>query len=148
MYTFFYVSMFIKSFPCGKLPENLHLVLSFRYGVSCSMNRSLRCPDRQLCNYTPVDRTVAFGNFFSEKCFLLMQYIIIFSPKYGHQHVHKCTLYQKRRENTDWCPRDSMQFIHLWSLENISSAGGKDSKNVCVTFRLGKPENHTDVLHV
>lgn len=106
------------------------------------MIRSLHCPERQFCNCRPVDRTVGFGNFSSEKCFLLMQYIIIFSPKYGHQHIHKCTLYQKRHKNTDWCRRDNMQFIHLRSLGNISSAGEK-SKNVA-----WKAKTRTDVLLV
>lgn len=101
------------------------------------MTGPLHCQDRQLCNYKPADRVVAFGNFFPEKCFLLMQCSIIFSPKYGHQHIRKCTLYQKRDENTDWCLRGSMQFIHLWSLGNVSSAGGKKSKNVA--WKAWKP---------
>lgn len=106
----------------------------------CSMTMSLHCPDRQFYNCKSVDRMLAFGNFFSEKFFLLMQYAIIFSPKYGHQHIHKCTLYQKRRENTDWCSRDSMQFIHLRSLGSISSAGEK-SRNVA--WKAWKPHWHT-----
>lgn len=130
----------LKVFLVGNYLRFLHLVLSFRYGVSCSMTGPLHCQGRQLCNYKPADRAVAFGNFFPEKCFLLMQCSIIFSPKYGHQHIRKCTLYQKRDENTDWCLRGSMQFIHLWSLGNVSSAGGKKSKNVA--WKAWKPHLH------
>lgn len=128
-------SLFIKGFPCEKLPKILHQVLS---GVSCSMARPLHCQNRWLWDFRAADRTVILDILLFKKSFLLMEYIIISFPKKRHQHKGKDAVFTDTGmglltnvQEIACCP------FCLWCLGNISSAWEKRAK-----MQLGKPESH------